>query len=248
MKQILVVILLILNNNSFGQNCNRDTICQLDTILIQPHLQKVNAKNKSDSNFVYKFFKCSKISNLGIRVDIGISKYYYNPPTKAWLGNHNGLSIGLILAIKHFNIGFRFKPWTVNPNQNLVFNSDTLSKLAKLNPVKLDYFLGYSFNFKYNISIEPYIGYSRTVFAVINENDLKTKFTIPAANGFITGLSLNKYFKLKNAKYIGLFANLGYSSVNYKTTHKSLGNGYTEWTLGISYKGFIEKEFFKRLN
>ncbi len=247
MKHFLVAILSIICIDSFGQNCNRDTICQMDTIVIQVHPEKVHIKGKLDSSYTYKAFKCSKYTDAGLRIDIGISHYYYNAPTRAWLGNHGGPSIGFVLAIRHWNVGFRFKPWTVNPKQNLVFNSDTLSELAKLNPVKLDYFLGYSFDFKYNISIEPYIGYSKTVFAVINEDEIKAKFSIPTANGIIGGLSINKYFKLKEAEYIGIFANLGYSFVDYKATHKSLGLGYSEWTIGVAYKGFFKKEFYKRL-
>src|SRR5690606_15321916 len=144
---------------SFSQKYDFKTICYPDTLTIQGSL---NIKGMGDSTS-FKAVRCEKRTNAGLRVEIGFSKYYYNTATENWLGNHGGPNFNFILTINKFNIGLRFKPWTVNPKSDLTFRNDTLSRLAELNPVKIDYYLGYSIDLKNNISLEPYLGYSRTV-------------------------------------------------------------------------------------
>lgn len=246
MKHILVLILLTQSAVGFGQNCNWDAVCR-DTVVVKVYPNKLYMGGSLDSSYTYRALKCAKFTNIGVRIDIGGSRYYYNSSTSAWLGNHGGPSVGFVCAFKHWNIGFRFKPWTVHPGQKLAFNSDTLAETAKLNPVKLDYFVGYSVDFKHNVSVEPYIGYTRAIFEVINEEEIGAKFSIPSTGGLIFGLSINKYFKLKDGEYIGTFANVGYAVVDYKTTHTSLGVGYSEWTLGMVYKGFFYRQFNHRI-
>jgi len=204
-------------------------------------------KGIEDSAFRVKTVKCTKRSNLGTRIEVGVSKYNYNNKTEQWLGNHLGPNFNLIFTINKFNLGIRFKPATVNTKTNLVFTNDTLPIYSKLNPIKLDYYLGYSFDFTHNISIEPYIGYSHTRFTIINENELKNKLSIPDVNGFISGVTGNKYFKLKGHNYVAIFASLGYAFVNYNNVNENLDRGYFELTIGIAYKGFLERQFLREV-
>lgn len=235
MKLIILIFLFPLCIiNTFGQNLNWEKKCENDTIIISRrivHLARTNS---------YKAIYCNKTSDFGLRFDIGASYYMYNKPTSNWLGNHYSLSVGFIFALRHFNFGFRFKPWTINPNTNLIFNNDTLTTTAKLNPIKLDYFVGYSIDFQKNISLEPYIGLSRNIFKVINEHELKKNFSIPETNGIITGISINKYFNIKEKKFISIFLNYGYSFVDFRKVNSELSRGYSEFTFGVAFKGFSQ--------
>jgi hypothetical protein len=245
MNRIIVLILFSIHFlQSPGQKYDGETICFGDTVSVHSHQ---SMRNIIDSNYSYKVITCRKQSIVGMRFEIGVSKYYYNTKMAEWIGNHGGPNFNLILTIDKFNVGIRFKPWTVNPKTGLVFNNDTLPGYAKLNPVKIDYYLGYSFDFRHNLSVEPYVGFSNTRFSVINEDVLKKTFTIPKAKGFIAGVTGNKYFKIKNHEYVSVFAGVGYAFVDYRKVNKNLDMGYFEWTVGIAYKGFLEKQFLKKV-
>lgn len=235
MKIIILTLLFPLCIiNIFGQNLNWEKKCENDTVIISRpivHLSRYNS---------FKAIYCNKTSDFGLRVDIGVSHFMYNKPTSKWLGNHNGASVGFIFALRNFNFGIRFKLSTVNPNTDLIFNNDTLTSSAELNPIKLDYFVGYSIDFQKNISIEPYVGFSRNIFIVINEQELKKNFSIPETNGIITGLSINKYFNIKEKKFISIFLTYGYSFVDFSKVNSGLDRGYADITMGVAYKGFTQ--------
>lgn len=245
MNQIILILLFItFYINSLSQKYDRDTICFGKPMTINPYR---SIKNVSDTSASYKAILCETRTDVGIRFEIGISKYYYNEKTEQWLGNHGGPNFNFILTANKLNFGLRFKPWTINPKTELIFNSDTLPTYADLNPIKIDYYVGYSFDFNNNISIEPFLGFSQSIFSVINEDVLKKTYSIPNALGLITGVAFNKYFRIKEYEYVALFVNLGYSFVNYKKMHESLGVGYFEWTVGVAYKVFFSKKFFRKI-
>jgi hypothetical protein len=245
---VFSLFFLLILINVFGQKENDEIFCSLDTFLVKPvseirHIQKASI----DSFAQYKAVWCEKRSKLGARIEFGISRFYYNQKTKDWLGNHGGPNFNFILVYDKFNFGFKFKPWTVNPNEELSFDNKILSKYEKLNPIKLDFYIGYSFDFNYNISLEPYLGLSRNIFTVINESDLQETFSIPNVTGFINGITVNKYFRINKYEYLSVFSSFGYSIVDYTKVHNSLGKNYFEWSLGIAYKGFLRQKFIQKI-
>ena len=228
-----------------GQQYNREKVCSPDTVLVRRdriHL----IKTLSDTS-PYKALKCSRVSDYGWRLDLGISAYRYKNRTSDWLGNHPGPLLGLALAYKKFSLGWKIKPWTLNPGTELSFTNDTLTKKAKLNPNKLDFYAGYSIDLKYNISIEPYAGWTKNIFYVINNEELNKTFRIPNANGFITGMVINKYFRLKEFQFLSAFIHFGYAHTDFSKTHPHLDKGYVEYSLGIAYKCFYKRIFLERI-
>lgn len=251
MKQFFLIIIavILVNTISFGQKWNPETICSTDTFLIEPHLSmKYNPYSIDSLNQEpYKIVQCRTRSNVGFRYEIAVSNYYYGEKTTNWLGQHGGPNFNFVLVINKLNFGFRFKPWTIAPKKEMDFNSQTLPTIARVNNIKLDYYVGYSFDFEKRISMEPYIGYNHTDFLVINEDELNQKFSFNKTGGPTVGTTLNKYFKIKDYKYISVFGTVGYGFVNYKKVHPDLDNGYFEWNLGVAYKGFGAKQFNKRV-
>jgi len=247
-KLFLMFVLLFVRFNGFSQKCNREIECLLDTIDVPVFVKKFNLLGKEDSLYTYKAIICKKVTKFGMRFDIGVSQYFYNEPTANWLSNHGGPLFGFSVAYENWNIGARFKPYTINPTKNLDFNNTVLSNKAKLNPVKFDFYIGYSFDMKRNFSIEPYIGYSETMFVVINEKELNDKFNIPSSFGTIIGITLNKYIPTKKKyEYYTFFANIGIGLVDYTRTHKSLGMGYIDLSMGVAFKGFFKREFERKI-
>ncbi|WP_217606671.1 hypothetical protein [Chitinophaga sp. GbtcB8] len=234
MKRYLLLLAVFSTACCYGQQYSREITCGTDTVTGYSFYEP------------YPAFACTQVSGWGLRAEIGVSGYAYNNKTKQWLGNHFGGSLGLAVVYKNFTIGFRFKPWTIRPKTDLAFGSDTLTRSAELNPIKLDYYVGYSIDLKHNISVEPYIGWTSSVFEVINEKDLHRSYDIRTANGLITGVTLNKYFRISEFQFLSVFISTGYATTGFSKTNSRLGNGYYEGTFGIAYKGFYRRYFLQR--
>ncbi len=246
---LIIVPAIFIYSNSFGQRWNPETICSSDTLTIQPYdyHKYIPEKINSTDQGLYKIMQCRTRSKFGYRIDVAVSNYYYGDKTTNWIGQHGGPNFNFILVANKLNFGFRFKPWTIDPKKDVEFNGQTLPTTAKLNNIKLEYYVGYSFDFNKLISAEPYIGYNRTHFLVINEDELNQEFPLNKTGGLIVGTTLNKYFKLKDYAYISVFGTIGYGFVDYKKVHSDLDNGYFEWNLGIALKAFGTKRLSKRV-
>lgn len=251
MKRLFLVITsaILLNTISFGQKWTPEVICSTDTLTVEPYISMKYNPEKIDSvkQEPYKIVQCRTRSKVGFRMDIAVSSYYYGDKTTSWIGQHGGPNFNFILVVDKLNFGFRFKPWSIDPKKEMDFNGQTLPTTARLNNIRLDYYVGYSFDFVKLISIEPNAGYNQTSFLVINEDELNQEFSFNKTGGFILGTTLNKYFKIKEHEYISVFGTVGYGFVDYTKVHPDLDNGYFEWNLGIAYKGFATKRFNKRV-
>lgn len=230
-----------------AQYCNYEISCS-DSVLIKEHQRMKGTFINPDSLKQYYIQKCKMRSKFGVRLEIGISKYYYDQKTSNWIGNHFGPTFNLYFSYDKFNIGARFKPFTVNPNEELNFNNQILNKNAKLNPNKIDYVIGYSFNHQTNFTIEPTIGYSLAKFVVINQKEINQSFSFPNIGGLIIGITINKYFRIKEIEYIAFFISTNYCFIDYSIIHPNLGKNYFELNFGLALKGFFEKRFIKKLS
>jgi hypothetical protein len=239
--RLLLAIPVLFSTQVFAQNYERNSICGHDTIEVS------YTSRKTGASVQYKAFECTKVSKLGIRVELGFNHYRYNTKTENWLGNHNGPLLGLTIAYGDFNVGVKFKPATIRPKQNLDFNGEQLTSDAKLNPNKIDYDLSYSLNFRHNISLEPYIALTANSFVVINEKELGKSYHINKTKGLTAGVTLNKYLHLRDFQFLSVFARYGYGLTNFKTVNPNLGAGYSDIAIGIAYKGFIKQKLLRRI-
>lgn len=246
MKIWYCILLSLFTLPGFAQKYDGMVICYQDTFIVKPDPRRVISGTHTPDSF--RAVHCEKRSNVGMGVHFGFAHYHYNGKTKAWIGNHGSGFFNLLLAYDKFNLGFRFKPWTIQPGTPLVFNKDTLPDIAKVNAVKIDYYLGYSVDFNKGVSLEPYLGLSNTLFSVINEDELKKTYSLPKAAGPSAGVTFHKYFKGKQYQYFDLQASAGYSLTNYTKVNPTLGKGYFEWTIGIGYKAFLIEQFNQRVN
>lgn len=242
MKLIISIVLFIsFSIVSLCQNITSDTLCSGNRILFQ---QEIN-KKVDDTTYNDKRIVTAEICHIkrktGARFEFGISSYYYGDKTSNWLGNHGGPNFNFIFLYDKVNIGFRFKPWTINPISELSFNEVLLPTYARLNPIKIDYYIGYSFDFRGNISLLPCIGYNRSIFTVINEDELQQIYSIPSVGGVTMDLTFDKYFDLGEFNYFSIFGRIGYTFIDYSNVHDELDSGLFEWNLGIAFKGFFTK-------
>jgi len=251
MKRFVLIITsaILIHSTAFGQKWNPEIICSSDTLTVEPYVSMKHYPGNVDRSNPepYKIVQCQTRSQAGFRMDIAVSNYYYGDKTTSWIGQHGGPDFNFILVVNTLNFGFRFKPWTIDPKKEMLFNGQVLPTTAKLNNVRIDYYAGYSLDFEKLISVEPYVGYNQTSFLVINEDELKQAFSLEKTGGLIVGATLNKYFRLKNYRYLAVFGTAGYGFVDYKKVHPDLDNGYFEWNLGVAVKAFGTKRFNRRI-
>lgn len=238
---VIVVMIFLFNKNLSAQNYDRDKKCGTDTINID------YVGRKFGNQIKYQAFKCHQVSKLGVRVDLAYNHYNYNSNTKNWIGNHGGATFGIGLLYGDFTMSAEFKPSTVMPKSELTFNGQLLTTQAKLNPIKIEYKVAYSINTICNFTIEPYVAYTRNSFYVINQEQLNRQYQFDKIHSPTFGISINKYFRIKEFQFVSIFFKYGYSMTNYQKLNNSLGKGYNDISVGISYKGFIERVFLERI-
>lgn len=244
---LVVATAIFINSNLFGQKWNPEIICSSETLIVEPYHSLRYIPGKADSSNLdsYKMVQCHTRSKFGYRVEMAVSNYYYGYKTTGWIGQHRGPNFNFIFVANKLNFGFRFKPSTIDPKKEIEFNDQALPTTVKLNNIKLDYYVGYSFDFLKLISVEPYVGYNRSHFLVINEDELNEKFPVKKTGGFIIGTTFNKYFKLKGYGYVSIFGTTGYGFINYEKINSNLDNGCFEWNLGLALKIFGTRGFNK---
>jgi hypothetical protein len=240
---LIFLIFIVIIENVNGQNYNKEKKCGTDTI-------DVNYRDLKYGNEIkYKAFKCSQVSKLGIRFDLGYNRLNYNISTKSWLGNYIGGVFGIGIVYDKLTFGAEFRSATVvSPKKELDINSILLESKADLALYKIEYKIGYSINTRYNIAIEPFLAYTRSSFEVLNENELNKMYNFSKIHSPTFGFTLNKYFVIKDFKFLSVFFKYCYSLTNYQRLNNSLGKGYTDISFGLSYKAFIKRIFFERIN
>lgn len=225
----------------FAQQYNQEKVCGTDTL-------NVSYRNHRGDFIRFRGFKCTQVAKLGIRLDLGYNGYIFNARTRQWLGNPNGALIGLSLLHGRIGYGLRFKPASARLKMPLAAGGDTLGIRDTLNPGRIDLYLGYSFNFSGNWSLEPYLGVTRNLFYVKTEKGSGKSFSMPRVYGLNAGLTVNKYFSLKAYSFLGVFLTYGYGFSNFRKLNPGLGAGYGEWIAGLAYKGFARRHFHEKLN
>jgi hypothetical protein len=234
-----IILYLLFSFLAAAQQIDIRPVCEKDTIEVRHRDLKYGGEIR------YRAIRCSQPSRLAARFELGATGFRYEKNTKTWLGNHGSGLLGFGLAYQNWTFALRMKFWTVRPARALLVDGDSLTSAARLNPVKFDYLLGYSFNLKRQFSIEPYIGYARHRFFVINEEELQKDLDLRTGRGFLAGATFNKYFQTKHYHFIAVFLSFGYASTDLSRVHPSLGKGYAEASAGIAFKGFGRKEFLR---
>ena len=244
MKKLrLLPVTFLLLNVCYSQVYNRNPSCGTDTIHVH-YIERMRFDTVD-----YYAFECTRVGKAGLRFDFGPVRTKYDRATENWLGDHGGAILGAAFVHDKLNFGLKMKVETNSSLETeLVFNGDTVPYEAELNHVRLDFYVGYSLNLKFNFTIEPYLGITRNLFYVINEEELNKEFNIPRFTGLNTGITLNKYFRLKEFQFLSIFLTYGYGFSNFKKINSSLGSNYSEWNFGLAYKVFAKKRYHEKIN
>lgn len=244
----LSLLFALISFQSIGQQFQDQIICSVDTVVVTVDTQREYIKVPGDTSYSYRAVLCTKRANAGFGFGMGGLKCSYNSATSEWLGTHGGVFVNFFIPINRFSLGFNMILATANQRKELVYNKDTIRTTAQVNPSKLEYYLGYSVNFKYNFSLEPFLGISKSIFYVKDTLYSKKEFSPPSIMGFFGGASIKKYFRFEEYVWLTLFTSVGYSVTDYRKINKDLGIGYYEWVIGAGFKQYLTRKFHKRIS
>ena len=218
MKNIYLILLFLNTCISFGQLRTEKQVQIGDTLNVY-----------FDSTLIRQ----EVLDNYSMGMGLSYSKYYYAPETSSWLSDFSAPSIYILGRYRQFELLLTFRPTTINPKRNLVFNADTLTAAAQLNPIKLDLSLGYKVKLTNNSLFTPYLGYSISSFTVINEDQIGKKYDIPSTSGITLGANISYLLPVSFAWDIEFLLGAHYSFIDYSKVHPSLGKNYWGVDLGI---------------
>jgi hypothetical protein len=183
------------------------------------------------------------VSNFGIQMSVGPTKYFYDNKTENYFGNHWDPHFKLAFYYKNIFLGFEFKPATVNPKDTLYFNTGNLFNEAKLNIIKTNIEIGYTINLPLNLAIEPFIGYLKTTFLVINESQINKNFNLKPCKGFTGGFIITKFIDFNSSgQYMIIYLNNNLNYSDYSNMNSYLGNYFYAIELGIGIKVWFGKK------
>jgi hypothetical protein len=176
-------------------------------------------------------------SKWGWGFGLGINQFNYENNMKKWLGNHGGPNFQGMITYKEWFILLGFRPWTVNPQKKLSFGVDTLDEFADLNPIKTEMAIGYKVYVLPDLFLTPYFGYVNSSFTVVNEDELKKKYSISSASGLTIGGYVNYVFLYSVLDEYSI--RLGYNTniIDFQNVHPSLGKNYWAWEIGLIATG-----------
>lgn len=214
---------------------SKDTICNADTVLVSGGMQYPKNKILPDMSSAFLATYCDINSKFGYKFEFGILQNIYSKSVANWIGNHLSADMGINLIYNNINLGFRYKPSTINPKTELRFNNVVLPKDADLDPIKSDYFVSYDFKLNDIYSIEPSVGYTISTFKVIDEKEGQ-HFNFNSVNGLTLGVAFNKNIRFDTFSYGILFGRINYGFVDYSQVYTNLGKNYLEACIGIAFK------------
>jgi hypothetical protein len=172
-------------------------------------------KYENDTIYSKNKEKSFKRCNFGIRIGMALDNRFFYNLTFEPFKNYSSMSFNTILNYKNWFIGRTFNSGKLFLIKNL--NKEDFSinyiletgKITKYENFSYDCFLGYTFNFKKNISIEP-----RFIYSFGNYN---LDFISDGKDGNVeyknyragVGLTILKYLHLGKYNYLLPYINIG---------------------------------------
>lgn len=210
-------------------------------ILIQPRngqAQQNERKFRLDTNYVNpnpSYFI------WGMQAGGYYTRYKLN--TLEWLGDNNNPHFSCFVKYNKIGLGFNFKINTLRPQTELTFNDEVMTKFTQLNVYSLEYYVSYSLDFPYGLSLEPYAGLNSTRFNVINEDKLNQEFNLNRAPGYFVGGKIHRYWRVQSNTgtefqedtLFSIYVDYYYSWTDFTRVQHRLTNNFFSWGFGVSF-------------
>lgn len=160
----------------------------------------------------------------------------YDNKTEKWLGNHSGNVFGFEVERKGIFAMIDARMFsTVRPGVELLINDKIVPFDAKINPIRTDIAVGYKLDLLTFLTLNSHIGWMKSSFRVINEDELGETYDIPGKSGLTIGSGLNLYLGARYMYFV-LFLKYNFNLSNYSQINSNLGDHFHSIELGGSFK------------
>lgn len=175
-------------------------------------------------------------TNVAVEINSGAIKYFYDDKTGNFIGDHWGQSFKVKLYYKDIFVGSCFYPSSFRNKDTLNFSGKLFYRNSAFTILKINIMAGYNITLPRNFNIETYIGYLNSSFIESNQN-----FVSKFSNGYIIGFTINKYFEIKENKFVNIYVNNSFNKSNFGNLSSNLGNKFYLIEIGLGYKFEIIK-------
>jgi len=159
--------------------------------------------------------------------------------TKEWVDKGKGNELILAsLGYKNIHLNLQYKYFFGLKSENIIiFNNYEFPTTADYRQVFMNFTFSYEYELTSRLFIEPQIGWVRTqITSNVIDSD-GNEIVLNNADGLIIGSNLTKYIKLFGDNYVGIFININYNFINYKTISNDLGGNTLGYGFGFVLKG-----------
>jgi len=178
-------------------------------------------------------------SPWGMKFELGA--LYHHMPTQKYLKDQIAYSGGITCFYNHIFIRCDVFSIDFKPKYPIVFSDYLFNTDAEFTSINLNTELGYNIDYSDKWGTDLRFGVNFTDFSLVNSDDLGGSYTSEMIAGAIIGLTLERYIKLKDLKFLMINLNFDYYSTNYNSISRDLIRSSLNCSLTVAYKFWYSK-------
>lgn len=194
--------------------------------------------------FLIQIFNCSVFAQLdnydwSFKFGWGLPTFQNFGNTKEWIkkGTGNEIILGS-LGYKNVHINLSYKYFTGLRSENVItFKEYQFPNTAEYRKVFMNLTLSYEYELISRLYIDPHIGWVRAHVTSNVVDNQGNEIELNNADGLMIGTNLIQYFRIIKKGYLGLFVNVNYNMINYKSISAELGGNTLGYGFGFFMKG-----------
>jgi hypothetical protein len=215
MRKILPFILFItLTSNVLSQVVGRDTI-------------NIEIKKKvTKSPWALKF---------------GIGGVYHQMPHQTVIKDQMAYMGCIALFYNHMFLKSEIFSMDFKPQRLIFFDDYLFDENCLFTSINLNTELGYSLDFNTKWGTDIKFGANITDFDLVSSDYFRGSYTSDMITGAILGMTLNRYIKLRELRYLVIGLSIDYYTTNYRSVSRDLKRSSLNYSLDITYKFWYSK-------
>lgn len=178
-------------------------------------------------------------SPWGMKFELGA--LYHHMPAQKHIKNQVAFIGGITCLYNHIFVRCEVFSIDFKPKYPIFFSDYVFNVDDEFTSINFNTELGYSINFSNKWGSNLRFGVNCTDFSLVNSEDLGTTYTSEMIAGAIIGLTLERYIKLKDLKFLIINLNLDYYSTNYNSVSRDLKRSSFNCSLTVAYKFWYRK-------
>jgi len=191
---------------------------------------------------------CDKLINNGIfiksqwGIKFEIEGLLHQKLNQDFVKNKLVTAGGFSVFYKKFFLNNEVYTVEFSPIKEMHFDNKIFDNTAEFISINFNTVIGYSYNYNNNWGSDFRIGVNLTDIDLKNSEEINEVYMSNFVMGVIVGISLDRYIKLKDFKYLVLGLGIDYYSTNYQSISSNLNRSSMNYSLTIGYKFWFSKK------